>query len=130
MVGRWLLPDMSDFAERVGAWVYFVLMAAIWLILAVGVAYRLVTFTYRVTAHSLMVDFGSRYPPEPPLLWKDVTDISHGASWLDRSLGVGWVKVTASGRAVTMTGVRDPKAFADAIAAARGGMSPIPPVHQ
>ena len=118
MVGRWHLPDMSDLADRVGAWVYFVLSAGVWVVLVVGVAYRLVTFTYLMTDRALVVDFGFRYPPVAPVFFTDVTAVTHGANWLGRCLGVGWVMVTAGPRTVTLPGVRDAAAFAAAIRAA------------
>ena len=120
MVGRWHLPDMSDLADRVGAWVYFVLSAGVWVALAAGVGYRLVTFTYLLTDRALVVDFGSRYPPVAPVCFADVTAVAHGANWLGRCLGVGWVAVTAGPRTVTLPGVRDAAAFAAAIRAGAG----------
>jgi hypothetical protein len=116
MVGRWQMQDLSDFAERAGAWVFFVLSACSWLIM-LTVAYRLVTYTYRLTDSGLLVDFGPRNPPEPVIAWKDVTTVSHGASWFGRAAGVGWVRVTAGAREVLLKGVRGPKAFADTITA-------------
>lgn len=124
MVGRWHVEHMSDLAERVGAWVFFVLSACAWLIL-LGVAYRLITYTYRLTDASLLVDFGSRNPPEPPMTLTDVTGVAHGANWLGRRVDVGWVRVTAGPRVLTLKGVRRPKAFADTIAA---GMPNAPPL--
>ena len=124
MVGRWELQDLSELADRVGAWVYFVLSAAVWLFLAAAVGYRLVTFTYRVTDRALLVDYGPRHPPEPPLNWADVTGVAHGAGWLGRRLGVGWVKVKAGPRTVTMRGVRRPAEFAWVIREAKAGGSP------
>lgn len=118
MVGRWHLQEMSDYAERAGAWVFFVLSACSWLIM-LGVAYRLITYTYRLTDTAVLVDFGFRNPPEPPLYLKDVTGVAHGASWFGRLADVGWVRVTAGTRQVLLKGVRHPKAFAATIAAAR-----------
>ena len=117
MVGRWHLQDMSAVAERVGPWVFFVLSACAWLIM-LTVAYRLVTYTYRVTESGLLVDLGSRNPPEPMIPWKDVTGVDAGASWYGRVAGVGWVRVTVGPRQVLLKGVRRPKAFAATIAAA------------
>jgi hypothetical protein len=74
MVGRWRLKDMSDVAETVGPWVFFVLSACSWLIM-LTVAYRLITYTYRVTDSGLLVDFGFRNWPEPPIAWADVTKV-------------------------------------------------------
>ena len=114
MVGRWHLPDMSNVAERVGPWVFFVLSACSWLIM-LTVAYRLITYTYRVTDSGLLLDFGARNPPEPMIAWKDVTGVDSGASWYGRLTGVGWVRVTAGPRQVLLKGVRRPEAFADTI---------------
>lgn len=119
MVGRWHLRGADPLAG-VGAIVYYLLTVAVWPLLVLGLAYRMVTYTYRLTDRELLVDFGSRNLPVPPVPLADVTDVGSRAGWLGRRLGVGDVTVTARDRAVTLVGVRHPEAFAAAIRAAAG----------
>src|SRR5262245_57686922 len=60
--GRWYLDGISDLAERVGATVVFALAWGVWPALAVVFLYRTVTFTYRLTDRSLLVDYGMLWP--------------------------------------------------------------------
>jgi membrane protein YdbS with pleckstrin-like domain len=112
VVGRWWFRDVTPWAEEVGAIVYYLLALAVWPLLVLRLAYRMVTYTYRLTDRAVLVDFGSRNPPVPPVPLADVTGVATAAGWLGRLLGVGDVTLTAGPRVVTLVGVRRPEAFA------------------
>ncbi|MBX9622949.1 MAG: PH domain-containing protein [Gemmataceae bacterium] len=116
LAGRWYLGEVSAVADRVGPFAVYALAAGGWGVLAAVVLYRAVTYTYRLTDRAVLVDRGFRWRPEPPVPLADVTGVAAGAGWVGRRLGVGWVRVEAAGgRALTLTGVADPDAFAAAI---------------
>jgi uncharacterized membrane protein YdbT with pleckstrin-like domain len=113
LAGRWELGDLSAFANRAGALVVYAVVLAVWPGLLAVALYRAVTYTYRLTDRALLVDRGFMARPEPPVWLADVTGVVSGAGWVGQRLGVGWVRVaTADGRAVRLTGVRDPGAYA------------------
>lgn len=126
LAGRWYFEDLSGFANRTGALAVYALVLAVWPGVLAAAVYRAVTYTYRLTDRALLVDRGLFFRPEPPVWLADVTAVVSGAGWLGRRLGVGWVRVTtADGRVVSLTGVRDPGAFAielrDAVAKVKAG---------
>lgn len=118
LVGRWELGDISGLSDQPGALAVYALAVyalalAVWPGLLAVALYRAVTYTYRLTDRGLLVDRGFMSRPEPPVWLADVTGVVSGAGWLGRWLGVGWVRVTtADGRAVRMTGIRDPGVYA------------------
>jgi uncharacterized membrane protein YdbT with pleckstrin-like domain len=115
LAGRWHLDGLSALADRLGALAVYALALAVWPGLVAVVVYRAVTYTYRLTDRAVVVDRGFRWRPEPPVWLADVTGVSAGAGWVARRLGVGWVRVEAGGRVLTLTGVQDPHGFAAAI---------------
>lgn len=112
---RWGFDDVSEFADRVGPLVGFVVAASLWAGLLAAFLYRCVTYTYRLTDRSLLIDFGFLHPPVPPVVLGELKAVESGGGWLRRLLGVGWVEVRTADRAVRLPGVRHPAAFADAI---------------
>lgn len=116
--GRWYLQGLSDFAERTGSLVLFALVWAAWLALVAIFLYRTVTYTYRLTDRSLLVEFGFLSPPVPAIELAAVSAVVFGWSWLARGLGVGWIEVRTANQTVRLTGVRKPEIFALAIRAA------------
>jgi membrane protein YdbS with pleckstrin-like domain len=120
--GRWFLEDLSDLADRVGALALFALAWAVWPAVAAVFLYRTVTYTYRLTDRSVVVDFGFLSRPVPPIPLAEVTAVVLGGGWVARKLGVGWVEVRTADRAVRMPGVRNPQVFALAIREAAGKM--------
>lgn len=118
LIGRWDLGDIFGASDQPGALAVYALAVyalalAVWPGLLAVALYRAVTYTYRLTDRALLVDRGSLFPPEPPVRLADVTGVVSGAGWLGRRLGVGWVRVaTADGRAVRLTGIRDPGTYA------------------
>ena len=132
LVGRWYLDDLSDLVDRVGALALYGLVLAVWPGLLVILLYRAITYTYRLTDRAVLVDRGFRNPPEAPIWLVDVTEVRSGATWFGQRVGVGWVRVvTTGGRAVQLTGVRDPPQFAasvrDAVAQAHAEERPAAP---
>src|SRR5262245_52771644 len=113
--GRWYQDDLSELADRVGALAVFALAWAVWPAVAAVFLYRTVTYTYRLTDRSVLVDFGFLSRPVPPVPLTEVTAVVIGGGWLARKLGVGWVEVRTADRAVRMPGVRNPQTFALAI---------------
>jgi len=112
--GRWYLEDLSDFTDRVGTLVVFVLAWAVWPALVAVFLYRTVTYTYRLTNRALLADFGFLAPPVSPIALEEVASVTIGGS-LARRFGVGWVEVRARDRAIRLYGVRRPDLFAIAI---------------
>lgn len=110
--GRWYLDDLHEFADRVGALAVFALAWCVWPALLTVYLYKAVTYTYRVTDRSLLVDFGFWYRPVAPVPLPEITAVVTGRGWLGALLGVGWVEVRAAGRAVRLIGVRRPEALA------------------
>lgn len=113
--GRWFLDDLSELADRVGALAVFALAWGVWPAVAAVFLYRTVTYTYRLTDRSVLVDFGFLSRPVAAVPLAEVTAVVIGGGWLARKLGVGWVEVRTAARAVRMTGVRNPQTFALAI---------------
>jgi membrane protein YdbS with pleckstrin-like domain len=129
--GRWYLDDLSELADRAGALAVFALAVAVWPGLLAVFLYRAVTYTYRLTDRAVLIDRGFRGRPEPPVWLADLTRVESGAGPVGRWLGVGWVQLTAAGRAVRLTGVRRPEEFAAEILAASRQMTNAPPMpHQ
>jgi membrane protein YdbS with pleckstrin-like domain len=118
--GRWYLEDLSELSDRLGSLVVFSLAWGVWLLLAAVFLYRTVTFTYRLTDRALLVDFGFIAPPVPPIPLADVTTVAVGGGWIFRCVGVGWIEVRTTDRAVRLRGVRQPHLFAVAIRDAAG----------
>jgi hypothetical protein len=119
--GRGYLAGVSDLTERLGALAVFGLAWCVWPALAAAYVYRMVTYTYRVTDRAVLVDFGFWHRPVPPIWMADVRDVRVGSARLSRWLGVGWVEVRTSDRAVRLVGLRHPEEFAGQILAARDG---------
>lgn len=116
VVGRWALEDLSQLADRVGALAVFALAWCFWPAFAAVYLYRTVTYSYRLTDRALLIDFGFRHRPVPPVPLSEVAEVRAGAGWLDRLLGVGWIEVrTTAGRRVRLVGVRRPEEVAHAI---------------
>ena len=113
--GRWYLDDLSELADRVGALAVFALAWCVWPALLTVYLYKAVTYTYRVTDRSVLVDFGFWYRPIAPVSLHEVTAIDAGGGWLGALLGVGWVEVCTAGRAVRLIGVRRPEGLAELI---------------
>jgi hypothetical protein len=113
--GRYYLDPLSDLAARIGSLAVFGLAWGVWPAVAAVYLYRTVTYSYRLTDRALLIDFGFRRLPVPPVVLSEVTAVRAGGGWLARRLGVGWVEVTAGPRAVRMVGVRDPGRFAEQI---------------
>lgn len=113
--GRWYLEGLSAFADRTGSLVLFALAWAAWLALVAVFLYRTVTYTYRLTDQSLLIEFGFLSPPVPAVPLVDVSAVVIGGNWSARWLGIGWIEVRTADRSVRLTGVRKPEAFALAI---------------
>jgi hypothetical protein len=113
--GRWYLQDLSDFADRVGTLVVFVLAWAVWPALVAIFLYRTVTYTYRLTDRALVIDFGFLASPIHSVALVDVTAVVTCRGWFARRFGVGWVEVRARDQAIRLRGVRKPELFALAI---------------
>jgi membrane protein YdbS with pleckstrin-like domain len=118
--GRWYLDDLSELADRVGALAVFALAWAVWPAIAAVFLYRTVTYTYRLTDRSVLVEFGFLSRPIPPIPLAEVTAVVTGRGWVERHLGVGWVEVRTGDRVVRLPGVRNPEVFAIAIREAVG----------
>jgi uncharacterized membrane protein YdbT with pleckstrin-like domain len=119
LTGRWYLEEFSELTDRVGALGVYLLVLAVWPGLFVGVLYRAVTYTYRLTNRAVLIDRGPLTRPEPPVWLGDVAGVTAGASWFGRRVGVGWVRIqAASGREARLVAVQRPEEFADAIRAA------------
>jgi uncharacterized membrane protein YdbT with pleckstrin-like domain len=113
--GRWYLGALVALADRVGALAVFAPVWCLWLVLVALYAYRAATYTYRLTDRAVLVDYGFRHRPVPPVWLRDITQVRTGGDWLHRLLGVGWVEVQTADRLVRLAGVRDPEAFAKLI---------------
>lgn len=113
--GRWYLEDLSWLADRAGALAVFGLAVAVWPGLVALLLYRCVTYVYRLTDRAVLIDRGPLSRPEPPVWLSELTGVEAGTSWLGRRLGVGWVRLTAPGRVVRLTGLWNPEAVAEAI---------------
>jgi hypothetical protein len=104
-------------------------LAALWLVQAVRVAYRLLAYQYRLTTRRLFRSRGPLYPPDEPLDLATVARVEVAASPAGALVGVGTVRVVpeeGSGHPpLDLPAVRRPKALAAAIeqaaAAAREG---------
>lgn len=119
LAGRWYLEDLSELADRVGAFAVYAVTLAAWPGLLAVLLYRVVTFTYRLTDRAVLIEWGFLFRPEPPVWHADVVGVASGADWLGRKLGVGWVRLTAAdGRVVRLAGVRNPGRFAGEVWAA------------
>jgi hypothetical protein len=110
--GRWYLDDFSVFADRVGSLAMFALAWGVWPALAAVFLYRTVTYTYRLTDRSLLVDFGFLSPPVAAVDLGSVTGVAVGGGWIGRHFGVGWVEVRSGERSVRLRGVRQPALMA------------------
>ncbi len=121
--GRWYLEDLSALADRTSALVVFALAWSVWPVLALVFAYRAVTYTYRLTNRAVLIDFGFRHIPVPPVWLIEVAAIRARREWLSGWLGVGWVEVRTADRVIRMVGVRHPEEFAAAIRAAAANAS-------
>ena len=124
LTGRWYQADLSELAQRVGALVVFALAWCVWPVLGVVYAYRTVTYAYRLTDRTVLIDFGFRHRPVQPVLLREVTEVRTGAGWVQRLVGVGWVEVKTADRAVRLVGVRRAESFAAQIRAASGKVEP------
>lgn len=116
--GQWYQRDLSELADRIGSLTMFALAWGVWPALVAVFLYRTVTYTYRLTDRAMLVDFGFLSRPIPTIPFSTVTAVVSGAGWLSRRLGVGWVELRTADRAVRLTGVRNPTAFAIAIRSA------------
>ncbi len=116
--GQWYLDDLSELTKRAGALAVFALAWGAWPALGAVFLYRTVTYTYRLTDRTLVVDFGSWFRPVPPIALVEVVEVRAGARILGRVLGVGWVEVRTATRMVRLVGVRHPGVVADQIRAA------------
>jgi len=110
--GRWYLDDFSAFADRVGSLAMFGLAWGVWPALVAVFLYRTVTYTYRLTDRSLLIDFGFLSPPVASLALESVTAVAVGGGWIGRHFGVGWVEVRSGDRSVRLRGVRQPDILA------------------
>jgi hypothetical protein len=121
--GGWYLEEMSDVADVLGGWGRFSIAWGVWLAVAAVFLYRTVTYTYRLTDRSLLLDFGPLFPPVAAVPLAEVTAVVIGSAWLARRFGVGWVEVRTRDRAFRLRGIRHPGRFAEklrvAVAAAR-----------
>jgi membrane protein YdbS with pleckstrin-like domain len=119
--GRWYFEELSWFAEKAGALAVYAMTLAVWPGLLSTLLYRAVTYTYRLTDRAVLIDWGFRNRPEPPVWLKDVTEVAIAAGWVGQQLGIGTVTITAAGgRVVALAGVANPAAFAEAIRTAAG----------
>lgn len=116
--GRYYLEPLGALAAQVGSLAVFALAWGVWPGLAAFYLYRGVTYSYRLTDSTLLVDFGFRSRPLAPFRLADVTAVRAGSGWLGQLLGVGWVSVVAGERAVRLRGVRAPEQFAERLRAA------------
>lgn len=124
--GRWL-PELSEFVHRAGVLAVYAMALAVWPGLLAVLIYRAVTHTYRLTDRAVLIDRGPLSRPEPPVWLNEVGDVTSGAGWVGRQLGVGWVELTAGGREVRLNGIRNPAGFAKQIrAAAKQGVGERP----
>jgi membrane protein YdbS with pleckstrin-like domain len=126
--GRWSLEGLSWLADRAGALAIYGMAVAVWPGLIAVLLYRAVTYTYRLTDRAVLIDRGFLARPEPPIWLAELTAVEAGVGWVGRRLGVGWVKLTASGRVVRLTGVRRPRQVAAKIREAASGMTNAPPM--
>ncbi|QJW95972.1 hypothetical protein [Frigoriglobus tundricola] len=125
--GRWYLDDLSELAARFGALAVFALAWGVWPALAAVYLYRAATYTYRLTDRAVLVDFGFRHPPVPPLWLSEITEVRSGAGWANRLVGVGWVEIRTAGRVVRLVGVRRAAERAARVRAAVGQTKTAPP---
>jgi len=110
--GRWYLEDLSTLSDRLGSLVVFATAWGVWVVLAGVFLYRTVTYTYRLTDRSLLVDFGFLAAPVPPISLVDVLTVAVGGGWFVRKMGVGWIEMRTAHRAVRLRGIRAPQSFA------------------
>jgi membrane protein YdbS with pleckstrin-like domain len=113
--GRWCLVGLSELADSVGALAVFALAWAVWPGLLAVFLYRTVTYTYRLTDRTVLVDFGFFSPRIEPIALSEVSSVAVGGGSLSRWLGVGWVELRTKGQTLRMSGVRHPEAFAERI---------------
>ena len=107
LAGRWSFDDYT------AAIVPYVIVLVLWPGLLAAPLYRAITYTYRITDRALFVDRGFLNPPQPVVSFKEIAGVEHGANWLGRWLGVGWVTVhCADGRSWKLSGLRHPAEFA------------------
>lgn len=107
LAGRWVFDDFID-----GLVPYFIVLVIWPAFLGIGL-YRSITYTYRLTDKALVVDLGFMHPPVPPLWFRDLAGVEHGANPVHALFGIGWVLATArDGRTVKLKALRDPAAFA------------------
>ncbi len=125
--GRWYLDDLSELAARFGALAVFALAWGVWPALAAVYLYRATAYTYRLTDRAVLVDFGFRHRPVPPLWLSEITEVRSGARWAHRLFGVGWVEIHTAGRVVRLVGVRRAAERAAQIQAAAGHTNGAPP---
>ncbi len=117
--GRWYIRDLSELADRAGALAVYGMALAVWPGLLAVLLYRAVTYTYRLTDRALLLDRGPLARPQPPVPLGELAGAAAEVGWLGRRLGVGRVILkTQDGRAVRLTGVRDPQRFVEAVRAA------------
>lgn len=113
LTGVWYVEPMHRLAEAIGTIFFFALTLAVWLIQFLRWLYRVTTYTYRITDRHIHIDKGFLYRPIAPVAWSEIQDIQWGGTFLDRWMGVGWVKIrTRSGRRVKLSGVYDPARLA------------------
>ncbi len=120
LVGRWVFSDFEILDSHVSAFVFYALAIVIWPVLLLSLIYRMITYTFRLTNRGMLVDWGFRHLPEPPLLFGELLTVEVAVSRLDRLLGLGKLQLRCqSGRVVLLKGVREPEGFASAIRTAQ-----------
>ena len=125
--GRWYQFDLRELADRYGALAMYAPVWCVWLVLVTVYLYRTVTYSYRLTNKAVLIDFGFRSVPVPPVWLEEVAEVRAGAGWFGRLLGVGWVELRAAARTVRLVGVRHPEELAEQIRAAIAGCRPGEP---
>jgi hypothetical protein len=117
LAGRWAVAsDVTTLHDRFATLAVYASVLAVWPVVLGLAAYRAVARTYRLTDRAVLIDWGPFARPEPPVWLADLAEVRAGAGWLGRRLGVGWVVLReSSGRAVRLSGVRDPAGFAAAV---------------
>ena len=116
--GRWYQFDLRELANRYGALALYAPVWCVWAALVTVYLYRAVTYSYRLTSRAVLIDFGFRHPPVPPVWLEEVAEVRTGGGWFGRLLGVGWVELRAAGRTVRLIGARHPEELAEQIRAA------------
>ncbi len=128
-LGRWSIVGLAELAERIGALAVFVLAWGIWPFLLSVFVYRTVTYTYRLTPHAILIDFGFMHPPTPPVPLDQITAIVVESGPIRRWLGVGAVVLHAGPRTVRLPGIYRPERLVTAIRQmmeSAGSRSPLP----